>query len=682
MFKSKLYRHQEQAVAWMIQKETVQGLTPLYEERAPNTFVNLLTKHDEKGKKETPQGGCLFDDMGLGKSACVLALLLCNGPDVTFPEQDMYDDDDDDDYAGFNEQALDEERYPTLIICPLSVISAWETQFKLHIQKNKIRVLVYHGSNRLKSNREIKSYDVVITNYDSLASDFKALDDNKKKVKTTGNLLNISWFRVVLDEAHVIRNANTYLTKSVLQLKSRYRWVLTGTPMPNGIKDLESLFLFLGVAPFVIEKTIGTTVTRESNGYFQRYIVRELKAGNAEALVHLKMLLRAFALKRTKALIAQFIPEKTEQIIHVRLNEAEQDAYSAIQNVISSYVARQSLDEAVYSTVLGFLTRLRQACLDIRLVPPDALVRLLATAQNTPSSTSTGINLSKKEQEELLKHLEAVFSVARAGAQVAVEDDEGFENVECCICLEPFSEDHSVIFRVCKHTICSTCDTNFFKDNIPKPCPYCRAVINPKKDRINYDVLMRELEASTKSSNAPNRNLIDTDHNSSKTKAVIDMLKKTGDEKVAIFSQFVGYLDFLHVALVREGFKVVQITGKLAQKQRTAVLLRFSNDPKVKVVLCSTKACGVGINLVAANHVYLTDMWWSPAVDHQAIDRVHRLGQTKPVSVCRFVVQNSIDEKIIEIQKKKILQTKTLLEAGKERTREEKLADLEYLLGV
>ena len=75
-------------------------------------------------------------------------------------------------------------------------------------------------------------------------------------------------------------------------------------------------------------------------------------------------------------------------------------------------------------------------------------------------------------------------------------------------------------------------------------------------------------------------------------------------------------------------------------------------------------------------------MWWSPAVDHQAIDRVHRLGQKKPVTVVKFIVKNSIDEKIVEIQKKKILQTKTLLESGKEKSREEKRSDLEYLLGI
>ena len=72
----------------------------------------------------------------------------------------------------------------------------------------------------------------------------------------------------------------------------------------------------------------------------------------------------SLGLKRTKAVLSSLMPNKTEQIVHVQLNKSEQDAYDAIQNVISDYVARQSLDD--YSTVLGFLTRLRQACLDIR----------------------------------------------------------------------------------------------------------------------------------------------------------------------------------------------------------------------------------------------------------------------------------------------------------------------------
>ncbi len=135
----------------------------------------------------------------------------------------------------------------------------------------------------MKSDKEIQSYDVVITNYDSVSADCKAAKGatKKKKVKGTGNLFRINWHRVVVDEAHVIRNAKTFMAKAVLQLTSKYRWILTGTPMPNGVADLESLFLFLGLSLFV---TPTEASANESNGCFHRCIVRELKSGNGEGI--------------------------------------------------------------------------------------------------------------------------------------------------------------------------------------------------------------------------------------------------------------------------------------------------------------------------------------------------------------------------------------------------------------
>jgi SWI/SNF-related matrix-associated actin-dependent regulator of chromatin subfamily A3 len=283
----------------MINKETKSVLAPLYEEMGPNNFVNLLTKLNQKTKPLAPTGGMLLDDMGLGKSACVIALMLCNPPPlIEYPYKtnervDDDDDDEDDDDNNNNDNNI-ENRSPTLIICPLSVISAWETQFKIHIKKkNKLRVFTYHGASRSKSNRELLSYDVVITNYDSLASDFKSLTDDKKRKKVGANLMSISWFRVVLDESHTIRNLNTIVTKSILQLKTKNKWALTGTVMPNSVKDLEAPFLFLGVHPFFEEKKIipsssssssssssalsASETLKESNGLFQRFIVRELK---------------------------------------------------------------------------------------------------------------------------------------------------------------------------------------------------------------------------------------------------------------------------------------------------------------------------------------------------------------------------------------------------------------------
>ncbi len=105
--------------------------------------------------------------------------------------------------------------------------------------------LTHSGINRLKSDKEIQSYDVVITNYDSVSADCKASKEatKKKKTKGKGNLFRINWHRVVVDEAHIIRNVKTFMAKAVLQLTSKYRWILTGTPMPMSSRSRESVFV-------------------------------------------------------------------------------------------------------------------------------------------------------------------------------------------------------------------------------------------------------------------------------------------------------------------------------------------------------------------------------------------------------------------------------------------------------
>ena len=129
-----------------------------------------------------------------------------------------------------------------------------------------------------------------------------------------------------------------------------------------------------------------------------------------------------------------------------------------------------------------------------------------------------------------------------------------------------------------------------------------------------------------------------------------------GTDKVVIFSNFVSYLDILFQAMQREGYDsstVAQLNGRQNLEKRRNEINRFQNEPAVRIILCSVKAAGVGISLTAANHVFLSDLWWAPAVDQQAVDRVHRLGQKKPVQVLRFLCEDSIDERIFNLQKKK-----------------------------
>jgi len=85
------------------------------------------------------------------------------------------------------------------------------------------------------------------------------------------------------------------------------------------------------------------------------------------------------------------------------------------------------------------------------------------------------------------------------------------------------------------------------------------------------------------------------------------------------------------------------------------VISKFKEDPNVQAILISLKAGGVALNLTAASHIYLMDLWWNPAAEYQAIDRAHRLGQHKPIRAVRFVVRNTVEERILRLQEKKRL---------------------------
>ena len=125
--------------------------------------------------------------------------------------------------------------------------------------------------------------------------------------------------------------------------------------------------------------------------------------------------------------------------------------------------------------------------------------------------------------------------------------------------------------------------------------------------------------------------------------------------KAIIFSQYVSFLDLLEHRLLLGGIRVVKLNGGMNLAQRDSVLTAFKEDPGVRVILISLKAGGVALNLTVASRIFLMDPWWNPAAEYQAIDRAHRLGQHKPIRAVRFVVRNTVEERILRLQDKKRL---------------------------
>jgi SNF2 family DNA or RNA helicase len=144
----------------------------------------------------------------------------------------------------------------------------------------------------------------------------------------------------------------------------------------------------------------------------------------------------------------------------------------------------------------------------------------------------------------------------------------------------------------------------------------------------------------------------DFGHESVKMAELIPRIQEdSGRHKTLIFSQFLGMLDLIRKELDKLQIPYEYLDGSTTDRQQRVE--RFQNNDSVRVFLMSLKAGGVGLNLTAADYVYIVDPWWNPAVEAQAIDRTHRIGQEKPVFAYKMICRDTVEEKILQLQEKK-----------------------------
>jgi SNF2 family DNA or RNA helicase len=168
---------------------------------------------------------------------------------------------------------------------------------------------------------------------------------------------------------------------------------------------------------------------------------------------------------------------------------------------------------------------------------------------------------------------------------------------------------------------------------------------------------------------------------SSKLDDMMHMLTNTLSEghKVLIFSQFVKTLAIVKELIETKGINYCYLDG--ATKNRQAQVDLFQEDNSIKIFLISMKAGGLGLNLTEADYVFLLDPWWNPAVEAQAIDRAHRIGQKKKVFTYKFITKNTIEEKILELQNRKLKLAKNLIVADISFIKKFSKEDINNLLG-
>ncbi|MGZ3738884.1 MAG: DEAD/DEAH box helicase, partial [Bdellovibrionota bacterium] len=142
---------------------------------------------------------------------------------------------------------------------------------------------------------------------------------------------------------------------------------------------------------------------------------------------------------------------------------------------------------------------------------------------------------------------------------------------------------------------------------------------------------------------------------SSKTDTLLAQLSAVVAEghKALVFSQFTTFLDIVEGKLAEQKISCTRLDGSVSSDDRRDRVTAFQNDPSLKVFLVSLKAGGVGLNLTAADYVFILDPWWNPAAESQAIDRTHRIGQKNSVIAYRLIAKDTVEEKIVELQSAK-----------------------------
>ncbi|KAF5178114.1 Dna repair protein rad5 [Thalictrum thalictroides] len=654
VIKSDLFLHQKEGLGWLVHRENCEDMPPFWEEK-DGVFKNVLTNYHTDKRPEPLRGGIFADDMGLGKTLTLLSLIATNRPG-TASSSSLHNggEEQEEEEIGTKTKGKRDKKIvgsrkkhkigntlsgnkedvefcskTTLVVCPPVVFSTWITQLEEHTKRGSFKVYMYYKE-RTEDVKELQKFDLVLTTYSTLAAEANWEGSPMKKME---------WFRVILDEAHVIKNAEAQQSKAVMALKAKRRWVVTGTPIQNGSLDLFSLMAFLKFEPFSIKN------------YWLSLVQRPLSQGNESGLSRLQILMATISLRRVKDNTLVGLPPKTIETCFVELSAQERDLYDQIEfeakNLVQAYMRVGSVMRN-FSTVLTIILRLRQICDDATLYPD---IKSLLPTNNIEDVSNN---------PELLQKLVAML-----------QDGDDFD---CPICICP--PINTVITR-CAHIFCRACILKALKRPIPN-CPLCRQTLS-ESDLFSAPPEPSDCEST----------VVPSKETSSKVAALLKLLvedrKQHPSTKSVIFSQFRKMLILLEEPLKASGFMILRLDGSMTAKKRAEVIKEFSNQESgtPTVLLAGLKASGAGINLTVASRVYLLEPWWNPAVEEQAMDRVHRIGQKNDVKIVRLITRNSIEERILELQeKKKVLAREAFGKKGSKDSRQIGTEDLRVLMAL
>ncbi|KAK3494115.1 DNA repair protein rad-5 [Neurospora hispaniola] len=725
-FAMTLRPYQKQSLYWMLAKEKNQrtedretSMHPLWEE-----YMWPTKDHDDKDLPVVPDqpcfyvnpysgdlsldfpkqeqhclGGILADEMGLGKTIQMLSLIHSHRSEVAIKARE----------AGptsvnnlprlptvSGQKTTVDAPCTTLVVAPMSLLAQWQSEAENASKEGTFKTMMYYGAEKnvdlvtmcCEANAA-NAPDVIITSYGVVLSEFTQLTTKNGDRLSSRGIFSLNFFRVILDEAHNIKNRQAKTSRACYEIAAEHRWVLTGTPIVNRLEDLFSLVRFLRVEPW------------NNFSFWRTFITVPFESKNfVRALDVVQTVLEPLVMRRTKDMKTpdgQFLvplPPKHIEIVDIELSEPERAVYDYVFN----RAKRTFFDNMQAGTVMKAFTsifaqilRLRQSCCHPVLVRNQ---EILADEEEANMAADVAAGLADDmDLQTLIERFTATTDDASEtnnnfGAHVLRQIRDEAVN-ECPICAEEPMIDQAV--TGCWHSACKKCLLDYIKhqtdrNEVPR-CFQCREHINIRDifEVIRHD---DDLETSSTPGASPEPRIslqrVGANDSSAKIVALISHLRTLRQEhpkmKSLVISQFTSFLSLISSALTRHKIFFLRLDGSMSQKARAAVLTEFQSTNKFCVLLLSLKAGGVGLNLTSAKRVYMMDPWWSFAVEAQAIDRVHRMGQEDEVRVYRFIVKQSVEMRMLRVQERKKFIATSLGMMSDEEKKMQRIEDIKELL--
>ncbi|XP_003700306.1 lymphoid-specific helicase [Megachile rotundata] len=482
---------------------------------------------------------------------------------------------------------------PYLIVAPLSTIPNWKIEFEKFAPE--LPVVVYHGTRdeRAIAARNIKQKHKVTESFKTqpiVLTSFEIPTYDKHFIQSQ------NWRYIIVDEGHRLKNYECLLIKILKRCRSMNRLLLTGTPLQNNLAELWSLLNFLLPEIFddlaVFESWFDAKEFQGNEGT-KKFLQLEREK---HVLSSLREILQPFMLRREKADVCIDIPQKKEIIVYAPLTKLQHDLYKAVLTRDIYKLCKPDEPQIIY-TEDGSRPKRRCALKTVNNMPTN-LKKVESSLRGSNESVDSD-NYKKVEPATAEKDL----SMWKQFTDVTTHNQEFLLKLTYLNRLAMYK-------KIVNHPYLVYCPLNF--NGTPK---IDEDLIRSSGKLLILDKLFSKLKAQ--------------------------------GHKVLLFSTMTTMLDVIEDYLYLRDYKFVRLDGSVNLEDRKENIQTFNSDPDIFVFLITTRAGGVGLNLVGADTVIIYDSDWNPQMDIQAMARCHRIGQTKPVVIYKLCTKGTIDEAII-----------------------------------